>query len=308
MSNLRTSNIPAGIVPETPVDRPLELFAGMGFPYEFGDLRIPPLSIGTAAVLELGAVQVFRTQDISDTWGVAKLIYALCEREKAAPLFFRWRKWMESDAGKVFSLEDVDTWSELDFEVERFASKHEVFSNKNYTASNLIGLFEFVFVGFNGFLMIPEIRHNEPKWWFDMPAVAASVLSLCGSANVGLFEALWRVPLALSSHITAASLKASGVKHIDRPASKEFINEMHRVIFEREMKGKLHPWQIMDPVGYDLSSLQLKMKPDLGNEYARMRDKFASMKPEKKKEFKDKHWKNVLKDVEKIKQKIGLKE
>jgi hypothetical protein len=304
--DLSTCEIPASLIPEEPVDRALELKAAFKIPFHFGPLEVPPLSIGTAALLEVGFVKVFKTQDITDLFGVAKLLFALVRREEAAELFFNWREWMESDEGVEFNADDPYTWHSLDLAVSNFAKENKVWDQDNYSPERLLKLFEYVYVAFNGFLMIPENQHSTAKWMFDLPSVAGQILMAGSTMNLSYFDALWRFPVSMASHLTSQNLRMNGTKFIDRPASKPFLDEYRQIIFDREKKGKFHPWQLREPVRYDVSPMQIHLYPDMGKKIAKLRDNFNAMSDKKKEKHFEKYSKIIEKEINQVKEKVGI--
>ena len=306
MPQLATSNIPAGLVPEARVDRALELSTAFSLPFQFGALEVPPLAIGTAALLEVGFVEVFKTQDITDSWSVAKLLFIMTKRKDIAPLIFAWRKWYESDDGIVFDVDDKKTYHKLDHEVAKFAKEYKIFSKENYIALNILELFEFVFVSFNGFLMIPENQHKTPKWIFDLPSVASHIHSISKTVNLTYDEVLWNFPVSMASHLIAVNFASQGEKNIERPYCTEFIDEYRQIIMERETKGKLHPWQYMDPDAWDISPMQADLYPNLVLEFAELRQLFRDMTKKAREKHTAKYAKILDKEITKLKKKIGL--
>ena len=290
------------------MDRALELQTAFQIPFQFGGVEVPPLAIGTASLLEVGAVDVFRTQEIENAFGVAKLLYALTEREKCAALFFKWREWMESDKGKEFDIDDSATFHTLDFAVEKFALKHKLFAPKTYTDEKVLKLFEYVFVSFNGFLLIPENNYQEPKWLFDMPSVASQILIVGKSLNLSYFDSLWRFPVSMASHLASQQMKANGAQHIERPASQEYIDAYRQLIFDRETKGQMHPWQFKDPVNYDLSPYQVHINERLVDKLVRLRKAFNKLKGDKLEAHQDKWTAIMVQEVNDIKQQVGIED
>jgi hypothetical protein len=302
---LRTSDIPAGFIPEEPVNRALELKTALGVPFRFGPLQVPPLSIATAALLEVGGVEVFRSQDIRDSFGVAKMLYVLVNREKANELIFDWREWMESDDGIEFDLTDKKTWHKLDHKVCKFANKYKIWK-KHYSLKSLLHLFEYVFVSFNGFLMLPENQSKGGKWWFDMPSLSSQILMAGNTMNLSYFDALWRFPVSMASHLTSQNMKQNGLKFVERPPSKPFLDEYRQVLYNREQKGKFHPWQLREPLKYEVSAMQMKINPKMGKKLAEMRDNFNAMSKKQLEKHNEKYNKIIEKELNAVKKKVGI--
>lgn len=298
--------MPAGFIPEEPVNRTLELKTALGVPFRFGPLKVPPLSIATAALLEVGGVEVFRSQDIRDSFSVAKMLYILIKREDVKEVIFDWREWMESEDGVEFDLCNKKTWHELDHQVYKFSKKNKIWTKENYTLKSLLKVFEYVFVSFNGFLMLPENHEKGGKWWFDLPSLTSQILMAGNTMNLSYFDALWRFPVSMASHLTSQNMKMNGQKFVDRPPSKPFLDEYRQLVFEREQKGKFHPWQLREPLKYEVSTMQMKINPKMGKKLAEMRDNFNAMSKKQLEKHNEKYNKIIEKELNKVKKKVGI--
>jgi hypothetical protein len=273
---LRTSDIPVWLIPQEPVNYALELKTALSIPLQIGGAEIMPVTMGTLALIETAYLKCFQTGISDNLHEFQKLCFILSQRENASRLVFAWREWMESPGGVQFDLDIPASWHDLDRAAIKFAAVNKL----NEAFGMAPEVLQHVYIAFNGFRMMPKSNGKPGEWLFELPNVAGYVLAVCKAANVDAFNALWRIPVSLGSHL-CAKLAQSNNNDVMRPPDIEFLKEFTRRTVEREIAGELHPWQYLDPE-CELSEYQRTKFPELVKQIMQMRIDFDAMKPDEK--------------------------
>ena len=291
---LRTSDIPVWLIPQEPVEYALELKTALSIPLFIGGAEILPITMGSLALIETAFLKCFQTGISDDLHEFQKLCFIMHQRENAAPLVFAWREWMESPAGLEFNIDNSDSWHDLDRAAIKFAAVNKL--NEPWANGAGAELLKHVYISFNGFRMMPKSGNKPGEWMFELPNVAGYVLAVCKAANVDAFNALWRVPISLGSHL-CAKLAQSNNGDVMRPPDVGFLKEFMKRAVDREIKGELHPWQYFD-LETELSEYQIANFPELVKKIRQLRIDFDAMNADEREKHKS-FWSEKLKEENK---------
>lgn len=297
----KTSNIPSGLIPEKEIDRTIEMRAFLGLPFHFGKIKIQPVTLGSLSLLEFAAVDVFRSADWSDLYGMAMMIWIVNNGKAAAELVLDYRDYHEthpdaqrfginyrlydelSEVEQIKYLADKQKFAHaLDTRVLEFIEAENLFS-PDFNNENCLKLFNYIYSSFNGGEMLPHKNKKKSAWFFDAPALASGIYAACSSLNIDYDAAIWQVPACAVFHACTASAVANGAEHVSRPPDIEFLKEYSRRTVNRELAGQLNLWQLREPVYYELSRMQAeKGGAALQLKYGSLKKEFTEMSKEQK--------------------------
>ncbi len=296
MAQLKSAPVPVWMVPDKQINRPLELHAAMGLPYTVGGLDVPPLSAGTLSLLEVAGCAAYLNTDLTDILGIMRMLFICCERDKAAPLVYAWRRCFESENFTEADFDRPETYHALDRAAFDFCNLAGVMPDKP-AYLEVVGLFEYFAVSFNGFDMLqPKGGKSKNPWLYDCWSLASLLQQIKRAAGVTGFDAMWRYPLALASMMIASYAQSEGEEYVCRPPKNICIDNLRFNTMKREIDGQLHPWQVFDPIEYDLSEYQVRNQ-QLAAKWLDLRAKCKNMTPDEYRQYKADHLHAVKEEI-----------
>lgn len=251
------ASIPAKYIKQKSIDFDGEIFACMGLPFAIAGIEIPPPAIGVFSLLESIDSRVVNDIKNASAMDFCRALYiAHFGKESAADV----REWIKQGGkqphGKLLP---------FDVKICGFADKYklgeielpELYAFRSFLLEN----------SFNGYEMIPDSGGGSFMPCLFGAQTIASIALTCGISDMN--KVLWEIPLCLVGHMAAVTAKRNGVKGVEIPKDEADIKLQQKLADERELKGKLHPWQIAEPDNalYGLSEMQKKARPEIKTEF-----------------------------------------
>jgi len=263
------ASVPARRIKTLPVDYDGEIFASMdlGLPIatEKGKTYfVRPPSFGVWSLLE-----TFESPFVTDLESCTflDLWRALYINDRRASSADEVRDWFYSD-GKSVDPENKDTWLAWDYKCEAWALDVDI--DWNYWALRIREWFQ---LSFNGTAMLPKGAGSGSAYWFGADTLGLVLATVGHVQGYDLHGILWEIPFCAVSHTIAQHVHINNPKvPVSRPKDESDIKEQLRLAEAREERGELHPWQIDEPLQYDLTQTQTQNNPGLAAEYERMRE------------------------------------
>lgn len=272
--------IPRSWVRRKYVDYDAELLAFFGVPFTCGAVEIPPPAFGCFGLLEIIKSRYLAggSYSLIDLFRVA---YICCKRESCLREIQDWLR--AGGRENEVDWEDASTLTEWDKKVIIWASEREktplktrlkywIRHRKRPLGKLLLDperlksdeFRKWFWLFANGYEMFPEGGKKEFKQMlYGADTQAQNARLLCEVYGVNWFEALWRIPVVSLGFAAIASAKAKGAEGIKRPEDDDSYDLIDRGRMERNEKGELHPWQIVQPMAYPIDKLQVERNPQI---------------------------------------------
>ena len=258
---MRYSDLPACMEKRAPIAWALELHAGMSLPFRWGPFEIPPLAAGTFSLFEMAYVRFLQNPFGADHWDIMRGVYIALKREDAHALCQADRK-LHVEGDIDFNFNDSATWSGLDQAAMELFAKHDPATTAQlFSEASRLSLWQWIDVSFSGYRMIhAKSSQATLEWIFGLDSLSSYVMLLGMVTNERTFEILWRVPVALGSHLAAAHAAANNPDaKVYRNYDRAHGDRLRDYIAKTENDGKLLYWQKICPDNplYDLSEIQI---------------------------------------------------
>jgi len=263
------ADVPARCIKTLPVDYDGEIFAMMdlGLPVDTEDGQtyfVRPPSFGVWSLLEtFESPFVTNLEDCTflDVWR------AMYINEKRSACASQVRDWFYG-SGKDVDPENSETWQAWDNDCAAWADTVKI--DWNYWALRIREWFQ---LSFNGTAMLPKTIGSSSEYWFGADTLGLVLATVGHVQGYDLHGVLWEIPFSIVSHTIAQHVHINNPKiPVARPKDEQDIRLQLRLAEEREERGELHPWQVKEPLEYDLTQAQTVNNPGLREQYERMRD------------------------------------
>lgn len=189
------------------IDYVAEIFASLDTPRRFGDLILPPPTLGVFALWELCDCQFFRSPDTCDVRELGRALWICRDRENARPA--------------------VEAYVYRDDDVELDRGALDVLrAGGDGLISDLAEVIMYCHtIPWEGFRMIPKAEDEDPTpFLFDGERLGL-LCSIGAEAGLSAHEVLWRTPFTRLGHLAAAQAKKAGVEGVERPYDHEDVVE-----------------------------------------------------------------------------------
>lgn len=273
------ASVPGRYIKFAPIDWDGELFAAFGLPFRFpGGLTVPPAPFGVWAMLEIIDSRWIKSPASADLFDVYRALYICVNGSAAAPMIQDWL----ANGGREQppNIDNPDTWTDFDKAVFAWGTKN--LSNSDQAPDVLLRFYEFLALSFSGYAMIPGAAAAASEYIYGADTIGAVVAAMGDKLNLTPNKIIWETPAALIGHVAAQTAKQNGVKGVGRPKDINDMKRQFKMANERDEKGELHPWQIDDPLFNPPNPKQIKARPDITSEHARLVEKFQEINNHKK--------------------------
>jgi len=238
------AQVPARFVADLPVHWEEEALACLGQPIRWAGLTVPPITLGTMALLEFLDSPFVAAPLECRAVDYLRAVYVFRARQQATIDVLDW-----IDDGKPATPGS----NALDRHAANLACQMQT-----ATMADHARLRRWYAAAFAGYQMIPPSNEPSGLWLFGGPTLGSSVAHAGECLGVTWDELLWSTPLCLLGFTVAALAKSNGAKGVSRPKDPTDIKRQLRLANEREAAGQLHPWQEREPELYPLTTEQKK--------------------------------------------------
>lgn len=235
------AQVPTAYVKDKAVNYEGEIFAMLGEGVRVGGYHFRPPSLGVWALWEILDSPIIHADDDATMGDYLRLLWVNDVRRDAVPIIAEWVAVGKPAVGLFCELDDiVEAWAKdsLVDEVLGEDVRNEIISQMPLC--------------YTGYETMPASGGSAGLWLFAGEAFGA----ICSVAPSDSDTLIWDIPMTLNGHMTAHRAAVNGVKGVGRQKDEEDIKEQLKLANEREAKGKLHPWQIKDPIAFPLTSKQ----------------------------------------------------
>ena len=211
-------------------------------PASFGNLLLPPPTLGTYILLELSGNNFFANPRTAGIAEAARAVAILLDGRAALPAVTAMIR---------------DDFAPINKLMHRVVDDHK---------QALVDHYEEIAawlrdVPWYGFDMMPSGGDGESEpYLFSGSMVGAVVYMARNRLGCSVGEAVWQIPVCLIGHLQAAPRHAEG-ETLRRPDDPADIREQLRLARERNEKGEPHPWEL----GYSRSEWERMMEGKNGS-------------------------------------------
>lgn len=235
------AQVPTACVKDKPVNYEGEILAMLGEGVRVGGYHFRPPSLGVWALWEILDSPIIHSSEDATMGDYLRLLWVNAVRRDAVPVISEWVAVEKPKVGTFCVLDDiVEEWAKV-YLVDEVLGEDV----RNEIISQLP-------LCYTGYETMPSTGGSAGMWLFAGEAFGA----ICSESPAQCDTLIWDTPMTLHGHMTAHRAACNGVKGVGRPKDEEDIKEQLKLANEREMKGKLHPWQIEDPVAFPLTAKQ----------------------------------------------------
>lgn len=258
------ASVPAKYIKQKEIDFDGEIFDCLGLTFCIAGIEVKPVAIGVLALLEIIDSKIVNDVANASAMDFCRALYIASKGRESAEEVRAWVK-----AGGKEPHEQLLPW---DIAICKFADEHklgkvdlvELYNFRNFLLQN----------SFNGYEMIPSTDGGSYMPYLFGAETIASITLTCGITDMQ--KVLWEIPVCLVGHMAAVTAKRNGVKGVSRPKDEADRALQLKQADEREAKGELHPWQILEPDNphYGLTGTQINARPAIKDEFNKILKQF----------------------------------